>query len=1111
MEFMIALVGGLVLIIPIIAVVALVRTGGLRADLNERYLEQQDKIRALESQITALRRDLSHLDATPAAPQPSQTEEPAAAAAIPVSPAPEVKPERPAPDPARVWAPPEHLPPNPVIPPAPLEAPPIAARVVTPPPPVAFVAAPTSSARPSPAPRSPLFDTPAAPPPPPVPTGPTLGERLRSALPLEEVLGMNLFAKIGIVLLVLGFALLGRVALISMGPGERAALIFTIAAAMLGGGIWLERKERYRLVGRTGIGGGWALLFFTAYGIHHVAAMTVIGSSLLDCVFMFLVAAAMVAHTLRYGSQLVTGLAFLLAFSTVALSQDSVYSLAAGVILAIGVVAIALRMSWFELEVFGILASYANHFYWLYKLYPGGVAGHAFPQFWPSALILILYWAVFRISYIARTIRNARDETLSTIAALANTILLLGVMKFQSTRPELAFYALLALGATEFLFGQLPITRRRRTAFVLLSILGTMLIFASVPFKFSGNNIALLWMIAAEMLLIAGFLQAEVVFRSLGWFGGGLTGVLILYGARAIIETRQHSDAPLVHSGVLLLACALFFYLNALLLSAKWPATFDHFDRPLATVQSYLGCLTAILGIWAVFPGDSTAVAWAVLMLACAYGKRALDDDHLLRQNGALAFVVVLQALGQNCHFAVTYPHHVSARMITLPLLALIFYATAWALQRLTGIRSLVRIIALWSAAAIMALLIWLDVSPMWIAVAWLGLAIALSLAGRRLRVAALCHQEHLLALLAVVSLFIWNLDAFGSLYRYLPLIGSAVALYAISRFCTLEDATYRLPVAWLHTWAATILLAVLAWHEAPEPWVAPIWVLFALALALADHRFSIEEFPLQAHTLALFAVARTATLNLFTLRQWHGIDLRLLTVAIVIAALYALARWVRLPTSLTATEARHAYTWVASSITAWLLWAELQPVAVAVGIAAFGLLLFELAEWKQIRQLRLQAWVALASAFIRIFFVNLTATALPGEHISPRIYTIVPIALIYFYIWSRLQSKNASGGRLQRMIAALLACFGTGSVVALLYFEIRPEWIVVAWAVTVAALLVCAFFFNRTILLYQAEFLAAGIAVRGLAHNIFGSSYFTSGNWSGDLSALSATAAILL
>jgi hypothetical protein len=42
--------------------------------------------------------------------------------------------------------------------------------------------------------------------------------------------------------------------------------------------------------------------------------------------------------------------------STVALSQDTVYALVAGVILALGIAAIALRMSWFELEIFGILA-----------------------------------------------------------------------------------------------------------------------------------------------------------------------------------------------------------------------------------------------------------------------------------------------------------------------------------------------------------------------------------------------------------------------------------------------------------------------------------------------------------------------------------------------------------------------------------------------------------------------------------------------------------------------------------------------------------------------------------------------------------------------------------
>jgi len=392
---------------------------------------------------------------------------------------------------------------------------------------------------------------------------------LKTNLPLEQLLGMNLFAKVGIVLLVLGLALLGRIALISMGPQLRVMLIYAIAAVMLSGGIWLERHERYRLLGRTGIGGGWALLFFTTYAMHHVAPMIVLRSNTLDCVLMLIVAGLMVMHTLRYRSQLVTGLAFLLAFSTVALGQDTVYALAAGVILALGIAAIALRMSWFELEVFGIVASYANHFYWLYKLYPNGVAGHVFSQFWPSAIILVLYWIIFRISYVMRKVTSSRQESFSTIAALANTMLLLVVMKFQSTHPELAFYALLGIGAMEFLFGQLPVTRRRKAAFVLLTVVGTLLIFAAVPFKFSGNNIALFWMIAAEALFMAGIGQREVLFRRLGLLAGCVNGVLIAYEARSIIELRGSSEALLLKDGILLLSCSAFFYLNALWWSAS--------------------------------------------------------------------------------------------------------------------------------------------------------------------------------------------------------------------------------------------------------------------------------------------------------------------------------------------------------------------------------------------------------------------------------------------------------------------------------------------------------------------------------------------------------------
>jgi hypothetical protein len=937
----------------------------------------------------------------------------------------------------------------------------------------------------------------------------TWRERLGTALPLEEVLGMNFFAKIGIVLLVLGVAFWGRLALASMGPVERVLMIYAVSAGMLGAGVWLEGKERYRLVGRTGIGGGWALMFFTTFAMHNVDAMRVLESNTLDCLLMLIVAIGMVAHTLRYKSQLVTGLAFLLAISTVALSENTVYSLSAGVILAVGIVGIALRMSWFELEIFGIIASYGNHFYWLYKLYPEGMAGHAFPQFWTSAIILMLYWAIFRASYIGRAIRSAREESLSTVAALMNTMALGAVMKFQSTHPELTFYAVLALGLVEFALGQLPRTRRRRAAFVLLTVLGTILMFASVPFKFSGNNIALLWMIAAEVLLVAGIQQREMLFRRLGLLGGAVTGALILYAARGIVETRVSSSQPLTKDGVLLLACSVLFYANALGFRPKWPALFEGMERPLVTVQGYLGAATAFLGAWAVFTGDWTAIAWAALLVAAAWGKRRLDDDHLLAQAAGFAAAVVIAAYAQNLHLLDPFPRHIANRLVTLPLIALAFYAAARLLRGSNDLRVHLKQCCVWIGTATLAALVWVEVKPTWVALTWVAMAAVLSLLGRRWRVAELTLQEHVLAVLCVATLVVNNLGAATVLERFVPIIGAAGVLYAISRLCTLKDARYARIAGWVHTWAATGLLSALAWHEAPQPWLAVVWAGFALVLALADRWFQIEELPWQAHLLAAMTVARCVIFNLEETGRWHDVDLRLLSVVPVIAVLYALARWVRIPEE--RPDARHAYTWAAAAVCGWLLWAELQPVAVAVGLAVLGLALFELGDWRGVKQLRLQAYALFATSFGRIFFVNLTAAAIPGEALSPRVYTVAPIALIYFFVWWQLQSTKA-GEKVSRWSPAdLIAYLGTASVIALIYFEARPEWIVAAWSVAALALMIACLLLKREVFLHQAELLAVGIVVRALAHNIYGASYFTATGWRGSIGVVSATAALLL
>jgi hypothetical protein len=374
-----------------------------------------------------------------------------------------------------------------------------------------------------------------------------------------------------------------------------------------------------------------------------------------------------------------------------------------------------------------------------------------------------------------------------------------------------------------------------------------------------------------------------------------------------------------------------------------------------------------------------------------------------------------------------------------------------------------------------------------------------------------LCWQGHVLAGLVTADLLLSNLDAKTALARYLPILLAASVFYTVSRFCTLKQSEYKRTAAWAHTWVATGLLATLAWHESQQPWLAVLWIAFALTLAVIDQLFNIEELPWQAHVLAALAVCRAATLNLYLLGTWHGIDLRLVTLAMLVAALYALAKYVRFPQSALDSSLNHIYSWAGSIFGAWMLWSELRPIAVADGLAIFGLLLFEFGDWRKERQIRLQGYLALTIAFVRVFLVNLTAASLPGETISPRIYTIVPIALINLFVWMQLQSGKENDEVERFSIANLLAWFATGAVASLLYFEVSTEWIVLAWAVLAVVLLITVLAIDKELFLQQSILLVTAVVTRGIAHNLFGSSYFSTGGWSGNISVLSIVIALLL
>jgi len=233
-----------------------------------------------------------------------------------------------------------------------------------------------------------------------------------------------------------------------------------------------------------------------------------------------------------------------------------------------------------------------------------------------------------------------------------------------------------------------------------------------------------------------------------------------------------------------------------------------------------------------------------------------------------------------------------------------------------------------------------------------------------------------------------------------------AAGLYFLAR-AAWPSERWKVGVAFVHSFFATGLLAVLAAYEAPNGWLAPLWATFALVLALIDLRWKRDELRWQAHALSLLALGRCVVFNLRLAASWHGFSVRLLSLAIVAVIFYALSRIVRLPARWREREMQHAYSWAASTLVSLMLWFELQPLSIAVGWAVFGLVLFEYGLMRRVAQFRYQAYVALASSFVRIFFANLNASGQAGEFWGPRLYTVLPLVLIFFFVYAQLQEET--------------------------------------------------------------------------------------------------------
>lgn len=1039
-----------------------------------------------------------------------------------------------------------------------------------------------------------------------------MSERMKRLLNLEEVLGTNYLIKIGVVILVIAIAGLILSNFDKFPVWLRLLAGFVVGLGMLFSGIRYE-STRYQLLARAGMGGGWALIFFTTWALHHAGKQPLLSSEPLDFVLLLIVAVAMVKHTLKYNSQLVTGLAFLLPSLTVTATlgfasqvTDAVRipGLIGSAILALGLVVIVIQRQWFEVEVFGLVVTYLNHYFWVRPIIEYGTPSQRSASFLASALLLLTYWGIFRASYIVRKVADPRQEAISSFGALLNTILLLSLLKYQAAHPELTFWCLLGLGAVELTLGQLPVTRRRRAAFVILTTLGAVFLCAAPVFRFSGATLPVLLLAEAEIFFLAGVFTREIVFRRLGMLAGLLVAFRLEWLALTQISNTEFNGlagSDVLHAALVYGIAALVFYANSHGVARRWPELMQtSFEDWSLRAYSYIAGSVAFVGIWLIFPRLWLAVAWTALALALAIMGERLKIRQFSKQVPFFTVAGAVGAFAENLSSTETF-HHFSLRLVTVALVTVMFYLISrWERRADWGAARLIGEVHTWAATTLAASLIWYECPDMWRAAAWCALALALALAGRRLKHGDLSDQAQFLAVAALVGALNFNLlSSVPHVYARLPLetvLLTVVLLYACSHLIRHSRLPGEPQLSAVHAWAATVLLATLAWYQLRAEYAAPAWVVMALAAAAAGRTFKLRRYSFQAYALALTAAAGAAGLNLVGTTPHTHNPVRVVTVSIVAALLYVCSRWAELVevegarevgalhtwlgTGLLAVLAWYetpsqysapiwcgmalalvvlgsllkrrslaaqgyvlatagfisalavnlpmatlghwdgrllitvgisaallylgsfwsgsfawarqwripqAYTWAASSLVFLLGWYELQPLTVAVGWALFGIVLFELGFGRKSLSLRLQSYLTLAASFARIFYVNINAAGKAGE-ISPRVWSMVFLAAVFFYGYARLAAATGEFLKRDRSIesSSIFCYFGGITIAALMRVELDPPWVAAAWSAMVVVLLALAWRLHRRIFLEQGLILSLAVLYRTVLFNFY-------------------------
>ncbi|PIR19460.1 MAG: hypothetical protein COV48_01855 [Elusimicrobia bacterium CG11_big_fil_rev_8_21_14_0_20_64_6] len=467
-------------------------------------------------------------------------------------------------------------------------------------------------------------------------SGPPAPARDYSSAFNEKFIGEKMLQYVGALILGLGviFFLIWRAQHTS--PHERALMAAGVGAVLVGLGLFTRTRPPYQNLSGALVGGGWSVLYITAYAVYHFAPVKVVDSPEVALLLLLAAAGGMISHALLTGSRAFRLYAFGLTYFLLLFCRADIASFDLFLLLLGASAAIAVESGEADVLIPSLIGFHANYipvYFHTVGLAPGQHTAANFAQ--PFGWLMGGYLIIALMPFVPRARTRLWTDSQKCIldGALCLNAALFALVAGSLGRVYFGHSSLPRAGVLASLFllpaiGHLKLLGRKAAAVSLGGVLPLALVAVAV-FEMPDP----MWKLTAWVGLSTGWVFIGLFLNQPVWRAAGLCMALLTFIFYTEVA-RRGEEARRAAAMALFVFSGLSYFFSRF--HRLWLADPEEWEKPVTEYWLYIGTASLVLGLWGALDAAPFLCCLVALAIVGEHLAVALGRLHLWVQAAVL-------------------------------------------------------------------------------------------------------------------------------------------------------------------------------------------------------------------------------------------------------------------------------------------------------------------------------------------------------------------------------------------------------------------------------------------------------------------------------------------